>query len=316
MATLSSLLKSRQVALVETNLDVGQVWAYTQGSVASCLMTGFCWKSPGTGTAVIEVWGSGGSSARMCCCGATLPGNAGAYSKKTISVNASSYVCGCTGRAFCGLVLCDRGCGDPTGLCWIGASTNGCMCSQGGKGGTSICSTSTSAFCCFYAGGFCGALTNPNHCGVICNMCSGGWVACGYGGDVNCCGLISCAYFGGCYPECTCYFHYYVPLAPGQGTEKGTYVGFVAANDSSMGKWSGAGLYPYMAALGSVSSFQGHGSPIATCWSIGAYCGCYDTPACMRHVPVGGGAPPGYPCSSVRDNGVVGGDGAVRIRFY
>ena len=316
MATLSSLLKTRQVGIVETNIDVGHISVYTQGSQASCLNTGFCWKSPGTGTAVIEVWGSGGSSARMCCCGAGLPGNAGAYSKKTIAVNASSYICGCTGRAYCGLALTDRSCGDPTGLCWIGSTGNGCMCAQGGKGGTSFCMTSCSPWCCFGAAGYCGYLQAANYCGYVCNMCNSSWVACGYGGDVNCCGMLSCVYFGGCYSDCTCYFHYYVPLAPGQVSTKGTMVGFIAANDSAMGKWSGAGLHHYLAALGSVSKFPGHGSPLTACWNSATYCGCYDTTACNRHVPIGGGAPPSYPCYEVRDNGVIGGDGAVRIRFY
>ncbi len=129
--------------------------------------------------------------------------------------------------------------------------------------------------------------------------------------------MISCVYFGGCLSECTCYFHYYVPLAPGQTSSKGTMVGYVAANDSSMGAWSGAGLFPYLAALGSVSRFLGQASPVAACWAGGyPYCGCYDSPACNRHVPIGGGAPAGYPCYQVRDNGHVGGDGAVRIRFY
>jgi hypothetical protein len=29
----------------------------------------------------------------------------------------------------------------------------------------------------------------------VCNHCSGGFLACGFGGDVNCCGCISCQLF-------------------------------------------------------------------------------------------------------------------------
>ena len=51
------------------------------------------------GTAIIEVWGAGGSGARMCCCGDGLTGNAGAYVKKTITVETGDTMTGCTGGA-------------------------------------------------------------------------------------------------------------------------------------------------------------------------------------------------------------------------
>ena len=49
------------------------------------------------GTAHIEIWGAGGSGARMCCCGDGLLGNAGGYAYKKITVEADDTLTGCTG---------------------------------------------------------------------------------------------------------------------------------------------------------------------------------------------------------------------------
>ena len=53
------------------------------------------------GTVTIEMWGAGGSGAKMCCCGNGLPGNSGSYSKRTITMGTSNYIYGCVGFA-CG----------------------------------------------------------------------------------------------------------------------------------------------------------------------------------------------------------------------
>ena len=208
MASLKSLLGSKNFTTDEVNLEQGRIWSYNNGTMYSRLCNGFCWRAPGGGEATIEMWGAGGSGARMCCCGGGIPGNAAGYSRRTISVASDCKICGSTGKS-CGNAssLCFRGCGESTGLCWFSTSGNGCMCAQGGRGGISMCSTSPSLYCCYRAQGYCTTNRGPN-CGLVCNQCSGAWRACGYGGSTNCCGCISCASFLGCYPQCTC-MHYY-----------------------------------------------------------------------------------------------------------
>ena len=98
----------------------------------------------------------------------------------------------------------------PVGCCgWqqcrAAGATNGCLCAQGGKGGISFCMDNKSPYSCFRTGYFCGTGLGPAHnmcdtgnsaCGMICNVCQDGsglgFIACGYGGDVNCCGGWSC----------------------------------------------------------------------------------------------------------------------------
>jgi len=133
-SSLQMLVRQRSIGREEDNIQQGRIWVYTPSTFYTNFCTGFCWVAPGTGTAVIEIWGAGGSGARMCCCGGGLPGNAGAYSRRTISVCAGKTVCGGVGMS-CGNAdaICFRGCSDSTGLCWQGAAgANGCMCAQGG----------------------------------------------------------------------------------------------------------------------------------------------------------------------------------------
>lgn len=95
--TLSQLLRARNESirpnLSETNLETGTIFMYTEGTTYSPYATnagvtggGFCWKAPTYGCAVIEAWGAGGSAGKIACCGYGLPGNSGAYAKKSICV--------------------------------------------------------------------------------------------------------------------------------------------------------------------------------------------------------------------------------------
>jgi hypothetical protein len=92
--TLSQLLRARNESirpnLQETNLETGTIYMYTEGTTystyASNYGSGFCWKAPTYGCAVIEAWGAGGSAGKVACCGYGLPGNSGAYAKKSICV--------------------------------------------------------------------------------------------------------------------------------------------------------------------------------------------------------------------------------------
>ena len=136
MASLKSLLGSKNFSQAETNIEQGKIWAYDNGSMYGCLCNGFCWIAPGSGTVRLEMWGAGGSGARMCCCGGGVPGNAAAYGRKDYNVTSGNRACGCLGKS-CGnaSALCHRGCGSNSAVCWFSSSTNGCMCVQGGRGG-------------------------------------------------------------------------------------------------------------------------------------------------------------------------------------
>ena len=100
MATLKGLLIQRNTAVpVEENLEKGYIYSWTPGTDFSNFCNGICWTAPSAGAALIEIWGAGGSGSRMCCCGDGLPGNAGAYVKKSINVEAGDTVTGCTGMS-------------------------------------------------------------------------------------------------------------------------------------------------------------------------------------------------------------------------
>ena len=156
MASLEALIKAKLPASSEENLESGRIYSFSEGNTYTKACNCWCWCPTTTGSAVIEVWGAGGSGAKMCCCGNGLPGNSGAYSKTTKAMTASDYMYGCTGFA-CGNsdALCFRGCSEPTMVCMVAAAGNSCMCARGGKGGVSYCSTGTSMYCCFTSGGFC-----------------------------------------------------------------------------------------------------------------------------------------------------------------
>ena len=317
MASLVTILKNRAPIRVEDNLETGQVWLYTAGTEYTNFNSGFCWRAPGTGTAVIEAWGAGGPGSRMCCCGYGLPGNAGAYVKKTITVQSGCYICGSVGFPAYASSLCFSGCGDASCICWFGCGTNGCICARGGRGGTSFCSTGTSAWCCYYANGFCGNKCNGDNCGLICNHCSGGWEAIGFGGDVNCCGQIGCTSFFGCYPTCFCYYYYHVPTGAGMFAENGVLVTYTADSDGTpSGNWSGNSLFGYFTSLNSASRAPHAAHPVVSCWRSDRSCGCYEMQGCNPYTPIASGGLPPQPCGDVRDHGVRGGWGAVRIRFY
>jgi len=326
MAKLTELLKSKSLSAngtSEENVEVGRILAFYPGKTCTGINgeQGFCHVFRTAGTAVIEIWGASGSSSRMCCCGYGLPGNAGAYAKKTISVQPGDRICGQLGQACANADgLCSRGCSNCTALCWYGldklGNTNGCMCASGGHSGRSFCSTTPSGYCCFFANGFCGTLI-PDNCGIICNWGSViSWMACGYGGDVNCCGGFSCARFTGCYPNCICQQIGIIQTSPGTTSTQGTVLTYGNDAGSGMGQWSGSGYAQSLAALGLASKFPSSGVPMSTCFGAHGMCGCYEGNNCTRVFPVGMPAPGVTPCGDVRDSGYTGGDGAIRIKFY
>ena len=183
MATLQSIITNRNPTYEpqEENLEQGRLFYFSPAQEHSQCHK-FTYKSPGDGCLRVEIWGAGGSGAKMCCCGQGVPGNPGAYVVKCFLVDANSKVCGCVGSS-CGNgdTLCYRGRSTGTCVCYFGAASDnticGCLCAQGGEGGTTYCSPSSGTFCCFVAdSNFCTtAMTNPAGsawgagCGLVCN---------------------------------------------------------------------------------------------------------------------------------------------------
>lgn len=319
MPSLRSSLLAKNTFMIdnEQNLETGKIWVYHEGNIRTKFTDNWCWISPATGKATIEIWGAGGSGSRMCCCGGGLPGNSGAYSKKTICVTAGSFVRGCNGWS-CGNAdaLCHRGCSEPTMLCWCTTAANGCMCAEGGRGGTSYCTTGASLVCCFSAGSFCRTIL-PDNCGIVCNFGSGAPTCCAqaYGGDVNCFGKFNCAGFMGCYANCICQFKQTIYIPPGFISENGTHITFNMEADGSFENWTGSGLGGFLTALDGASKNPTQGHPWSACWTGNRACGCYEALGCMPFVPPGVGGPATNPCAAVRGHGYRGGMGATRIKF-
>ena len=209
MASLATLLSTRLAGVVEeTNLETGKIYTYVSGKTYETLRCNFCWSAPSAGTVTVEIWGAGGSGARQCCCGIGIPGNAGAYSKKTYTTAADGYICGILGVS-CGNAnsLCFRGCSTATciQLCSGTGGTCTCMCAMGGRGGWVRCNPgSGSNFCCL-GNQFSLPKTNigGGGCGIVCNY-EVNSTAIAYGGDVNIEGAISCAHFYHCNGSCNC----------------------------------------------------------------------------------------------------------------
>ena len=325
MAKLSDLLSSREITAYQENLPKGKVFTVTgMSSMYACIrddQMGWCWNSPGCGTAVIEVWGAAGTGSCNCCCGVGLPGNTGAYSKKTIAVTPCSVIYGrpgvpCNGP---GSGFSDANCSEGSCLVWNQArdlcgNTQGCICAAGGKAGKSCCFDGGSPFCCFLGVGYCGTLI-CNCCGIICNYCPGIWVPCGYGGDINCCGCFSKMEFRGAQHMCTCQFVEYVPYSPNIFAEEGGYLIFPIENDGGTTNWSGAGQAAAGHVLNSTSKSPTGGSPYIACWTSDRFCMCYESNSCEPFMPYGVAGTAATVCPGVRDSGRRGGPGAFRITY-
>lgn len=322
MASLRTLLTNKNSSgISESNLERGTIFVYTPGQQYATSTFDFCWTAPDTGIAVVEVWGASGSGARMCCCGGGLPGNPGAYSKKTLCItSASSYICGAVGQS-CGNAsqINYRGRSESTGVCYVTTVCgNGCICAEGGIGGYSICSTGTNMYCCFLAANYCSTLTNAN-CGIVCNYGSGAQAGCcaqAYGGDINCFGGFSCVHFRCSGARLNCCAIYHVAISPGIFATDGAVISYSIEEDNHHSKWSGQGHASFMASLSVASAHPAGAVPYTACWNSLASCGCYENQGCMPYMPYGVPGLPPTPCTDVRDHGIRGGHGAVRIKFY
>lgn len=206
-----------------------------------------------------------------------------------------------------------------------GTFVQGCLCAHGGRGGITYCMDDKSPYSCFITNYFDGTRVGRGHnmcdtarsaCGIICNWCHecGGHIACGYGGDVNCCGHFSCVSFQACLQTCPCMYQYHVPVAAGIYAEDGGVLTHTSENDSPQTGWSGGALASQLNAVKTMSRWPSHQEHF-TCWNNQRSCGCYEMQGCMSFMPVGVGGSAPHPCPGVRDHAGRGGMGAVRIKF-
>lgn len=404
MAILSQLLGNRDLTW-EDNLEKGRIWVYQEGNeyTTKFCMNGtggcWCWRSPGTGKVVIEVWGAAGSGARSCCCAKGYPGNPGAYVRKCICVNSTNFVCGCNGFS-CGNADSQqfRGCSEPTMVCWTGCApyanylqpttpqdlnaddswkgnnpwgignqeplgtvqyctpggyfqggpacgpaacngqsqlccvtgaTAGCLCAQGGRGGYTNCAPNASPYTCNQSASYCGTQIGMNHrcnfgpseCGIICNhyhsrctQWNWNYIACGFGGDVNCCGMFSCQTLLNCTMICNCATQSHVHTSAGKYATEGQVMTFTPAQDSIMARGSGMNITGQKYMSGSASRWPSYGY-VNACYNGFSGCNCYEDMGCHPINPAGTPGVGAFPCDQVRDHGVRGGHGAVRIKF-
>lgn len=316
MASLAQILENKlQVETDETNLVKGSIWTHT-GSPMNDDTHSFCWESPGTGTAIIEVWGPGGTGSVECCCSVSIPANPGAYSKRTVEVTSSSYVCGCTGCSRSGRDT-NPGKGSASAVTVCHAGGCNCFCVESGHGGCTFCTTGTAAKCCFGANGF-PCRTFGSFCATICNFKnqSGSCIACAYGGEENISGGISCKTFNHCNACCHCRNMTHMQLPPAVINKEGGQVTVNSEMDKPYSAGPSGSLQAnYGLALSTMSRNPSAGMQPAFCWTGARFCGCYSWDSCRAYLPPGFPGVSGTSCSSIRSNGMRGGQGLVRITF-
>lgn len=326
MANLSTLLAARIAPTRGTeDLRLGSIFYHALSENSGGLYfypCQYCWKAPGNGCAVIELWGAAGGAAGMCCCsGGGLPGNPGAYSRRTVPVTSSSYVCGWVGYTQPSVSSCCNysrsGC---SVACLFSINTGNClMIAQGGFEGIHACTTSTAGFCCLTGIGYCGTAAGSS-CGTVCNVGgpSGAVGACSCGGDVNVCGGISCIeYWDTCnyYPESLMYT---VAIPAGIYSTTASCLRIMGHNcnpGSSSGPGFSSNRLQYMIQLAGLSGSVHPGNIFMSCWSSVADCSCYQYVSCFS----AGVALPGisnFTCGGQRVQGMRGGHGAVKITYY
>ena len=329
MSTLSRILGLRTTSTGpegDSGLEQGRIWVYTPGTRDATLFCDFCWQAPSSGEAVIEIWGAGGSTGRQCCCGGgSLPGNPGAYSKKTVCVSEGSFVCGIVGLSCGNAGARDfRGCSQSTCIVWQAKECDGCMCAEGGQGGCSRCSTGTPPFCCLVQRGYCNTLFG-NGCGIVCNWMpvatdpgdNNSFRGRAFGGDINCCGGISCSTIMHCSPNNYCCAQYHIAVPPGVFSDDGVVITYQGEGNVDHGCWTGGGTHAVLHGLAVAGKNPVRGGLyVSGCWTGGVkLCGCYEDMGCLPFFPYGMGGNTAQVVANIRDQPTRGGHGAVRIKF-
>lgn len=319
MPALTTLLRTRSLDLpsVELNLETGTIFAFAPGvdNASGAGTKTFCWRSPGTGTVEIEIWGAAGSGARVCCCGGGVPGNPGAYSRKTISVTGTSFICGNVGLACNNLsTQFYRGVSEPTCVCWQAGLTTGAMCANGGNGGCGIQMDGVSLYCCLIQAGVCGSNFPGGSagCGILCNFCC---IATSVGGDINCPGGFSCLSIYNCNPCCLCSWYVHLATSPNLFAVNGGIVSFPLEMDTDYAHPAGQTMVATIGAVNALTRQPKVGQYWTDCWTSRRGCSCYDDQLAISYLPPGIPGPSATPCPGVRDPGMKGGPGFVRIRY-
>jgi hypothetical protein len=221
-------------------------------------------------------------------------------------------------------------CGNQLSICCAEGATAGCMCAQGGNGGYSYCTNNPSPYSCGVGGiRFCGhnwgavdmCNTSQSPCGMLCNIFNArcryfNWAAWAraFGGDLNCCGTISCKSYHNCVNNCQCAQQWHLTTSPGKYSSEGAVISYSSNQDSPMSRTSGSPGVTALLAIQAATPWPSWGfSAICTCSYAG--CGCYEDMGCHRNMPAGVPGAGASVCGDVRDGGYAGGHGSVRIKF-
>ena len=133
---------------------------------------------PGVCCAQFQLWGPGGGTSGMCCCGGSPHGPSGAWMVVQMPVSPGECYCLCSGCAYCCYAsLTDPGiCGSPT---WIRSGNNDfCVCVDSGI--SCMCYWSGDLELIGGRGGECGI---PASDGCAAPACNGGYNFCYDGGN-------------------------------------------------------------------------------------------------------------------------------------
>jgi len=365
MASLKEIVgnKAKDFVTQEQNIENGEIYVFQRNRQANeGLNCGgptnencqYCWISPGVGTVQLEVWGAGGSAGRQCCCGNGMPGNPGAYVRKTFCVDACTVIFAQLGLACCENQLCVKACSEstcvvmcsPSGLfrSGIGNECEVCICAEGGWGGLSLCTGDSSPFYCYRCfSSFLSAhnragrqpyLCNSHYlncdsgielgCGVNCNV--GGWMdpRRAFGGDINCnsgdvCDLNgpnwSCLRIGDC-GGASCNGANTIAIPPGYGSEHGTAFTFNHSCGGMTQPSTGGGQIKLMGLLTMLGRHAGIGAPTNSfSYSNNRTCACYEQTQCAFYLPPGIPAAGTNVAPTVIDNGYRGGSGGMKIKY-
>lgn len=321
MADLNRLIADRNITLKAGTEDRigGNVWTFSHTNVTGTLNGNpctWCWISPATGTAVVELWGASGSGVKMCCCGGNgLPGNPGGYLKKSLSVIFGSYICGWVGCSPTGDNIVFSGRSGCSVACPFNTDNNNVLMASGGWSGHTVCTTGTALFCCLRSLNFCNT-TQGSFCGIICNLAGPNFVcsACACGGDVNICGGVSCVRMFECCNFWECNYENTIAISPGIFSSVApTCVRFMRSG-WPYEAYARHGGHGYSLAMSSLAGI--YPQDRVECWTIGSpVCGCYEWSGCVLG-GVGFPGTSGHPCPGVRSMGQKGGHGGVKITFY
>lgn len=221
-----------------------------------------------------------------------------------------------------------------------------CFCAEGGVGGLAICHTGSSGQYRCYAcwvdpdwmfpsrsgenPQFCvsGVLNcqhiETHYCGIVCNVGAMVTPRYAYGGDFNWnSGDInnpygvswSCLVIKRC-DSPSCNIENTVAIPPGIVSTDGAAIHFVLDCWSSANQSTGSASPKLLGGLSALGRSGGFGHPLnAFCYSNNRFCHCYEQSQCGHFLPQGVPAGGINTAPDVRDHGLRGGAGAVRIKY-